>query len=261
MRQVLVAAAATAATVSAAMLLCDFGAADAFMLAAAPLSSSPPTAAPLSRSDIANARASQQFAASGVFSARLAGVMAAVAAAAIVNRLSARVQMRRHRRNSWTEVQQKDWMWTRLHPPKTISKQDLKMQETKAQLLQRDDVWATEWCVFVDPRTEEFQFSEEKTRAIMEDPEYESPELERQKLGLPNAPFTLMDMAMQKMRGGGASSSAGGGSSSLPKRLDKKPTSQKELDTRNLELEFVNFKGYDITKAQRAKLEARGRKK
>eukprot|EP00929_Paragymnodinium_shiwhaense_P021128 TRINITY_DN1385_c0_g3_i1.p1 TRINITY_DN1385_c0_g3~~TRINITY_DN1385_c0_g3_i1.p1 ORF type:complete len:264 (-),score=89.76 TRINITY_DN1385_c0_g3_i1:186-977(-) len=263
MRQLVVAIAAAAAMASAALLLVGGSSGSAF-LAASPEQSGAHGAlmprggvAQLKSTGMAGFGATQRGAHfSGAF-----GIFAVVAAAVVTARVAARTQLRAHVRKSWQVKQRSNWLWNKLHPPKTLKQKDLKLQETKAKLILRDDLWATEYCVFVDPRDEQFQYSEEKARAILENPDYESPELERQKLGLPPPPFTLLDNALKRMRGGGGGMGGGGDEANMPKRVEKKPTSQKELDTRNLELEFINFKGYDITKAQRARLEARSKKK
>eukprot|EP00929_Paragymnodinium_shiwhaense_P021126 TRINITY_DN1385_c0_g1_i1.p1 TRINITY_DN1385_c0_g1~~TRINITY_DN1385_c0_g1_i1.p1 ORF type:complete len:284 (-),score=91.80 TRINITY_DN1385_c0_g1_i1:215-994(-) len=259
MRQVVVAVAAAAAVVSVAYLF-DCSSSGAFLATPGQSGAHGALVARNGGASLSSGSA-PSFGATFQGGAGAACVVAAVAAVAAMARLSARTQLRAHVRKSWQVKQRSNWLWNKLHPPKTLKQKDLKLQETKARLILRDDVWATEYCVFIDPRDEQFQYSEEKARAIIENPDYENPELERQKLGLPPPPFTLMDNALKKMRGGGGGGSMDGGDGNMPKRVDKKPTSQKELDTRNLELEFINFKGYDITKAQRARLEARTKKK
>merc|ERR1712187_942414 len=71
----------------------------------------------------------------------------------------------------------------------------------KIAIIRRDDVWATEFPIYVDPRDERYQQSVEETQRQFSQPGFKSQDKIREELGIPLPPFRMCEMALAKMRG------------------------------------------------------------
>jgi len=154
----------------------------------------------------------------------------------------------------------------RRHPPPLLTLKELRKRLLRVQLLRRKDIAATEEAWNYDPRTEDFQMSVADVKRMMETPGYISIEQEREGLGAPMPPFTLMDDAMQVIRG----ERMGGIKREQPgKKDDKSDADSKKgkmkakgpsegIDLSNIDMDFVNFKGIQMTKKELARLQSSG---
>lgn len=183
----------------------------------------------------------------------MAGAAAALAALAAVGRA---VLTRREAkvRGTWKEKQRKNLEYKKRHPAPLLRSRILRKQIIRCKLMRRDDASFIEWAGFLDPREKQYQMSVEKTRAYLENPETVTMEQTRAKYGIPMPPFTLMDDAMKEMRGGAGANQPRDLSSYLPNRGKEKPKGQ--IDLSSVELDFVRFKGIELSKKQLAKLQA-----
>merc|ERR1712187_56271 len=68
-------------------------------------------------------------------------------------------------------------------------------------LIRREDVWATEFPIYVDPRDERYQQSVEDTQRQLSQPGFKSQDKIREELGIPLPPFRMCELALAQMRG------------------------------------------------------------
>jgi len=154
----------------------------------------------------------------------------------------------------------------RRHPPPLLTLKELRKRLLRVQLMRRKDIEACEDAWNYDPRTEDFQMSVADVKKMMETPGYISIEQEREGLGAPMPPFTLMDDAMQVIRGermGGIKREQPGKKDGKPSEAGsgtgKKPSKGRDaVDLSNIDMDFVNFKGIQMTKKELARMQSSG---
>jgi len=190
---------------------------------------------------------------------RIAGAAAALAALVALSRVGG-AQTRRFAkvRGTWKEKQRRNAEYLSRHPPPLMKKRALTYKIMYARLIRREDEEFCEWASWIDPREPEYQWSVEKVRTMNENPENVTMERQRALIGIPMPPIRLTETALKQMRGG-----AGGAPSSkrnedvggnLPERGEDAPKGNVDLST--VELDFIKFKGFEVSKKVLARLEA-----
>jgi len=191
----------------------------------------------------------------GVGAGRLAGAAAALAALALG---AAHTKLYAKVRGTWKEKQRRNAEYLSRHPPPLMKKRALTFKIMYARLNRREDEEFCEWASWIDPREPEYQWSVEKVRTMMENPENVPMERTRAAIGIPMPPIRLTETALKQMRGG-----SGGGTQAkrnedvggnLPGRGDEAPKGN--VDLSSVELDFIKFKGFEVSKKVLARLEA-----
>lgn len=190
---------------------------------------------------------------------RIAGAAAALAALVVVARVGdAKTKRFAKVRGTWKEKQRRNAEYLSRHPPPLMKKRALTFKIMYARLIRREDEEFCEWASWIDPREPEYQWSVEKVRTMNENPENVTMERQRALIGIPMPPIRLTETALKQMRGG-----AGGAPSSkrnedvggnLPERGEDAPKGNVDLST--VELDFIKFKGFEVSKKVLARLEA-----
>jgi len=218
------------------------------------LSEASPAAVPASSRDVGIGSTQGGL---GIFMASLAMVASGVALGPVGYR-----KINTKRAKNWRNADR-----VRRHPPPLLTLKELRKRLLRVQLLRRKDISATEEAWNYDPRTEDFQMSVADVKRMMETPGYISIEQEREGLGAPMPPFTLMDDAMQIIRGermGGikreqpGKKDEGDSSKAKGKGTGKTPPGKDGIDLSNIDMDFVNFKGIQMTKKELARLQSSG---
>lgn len=120
--------------------------------------------------------------------------------------------------------------------------------------MRRDDVWATEFWIRVDPRDERYQWPVEEVKRIMELPKYQPIERVREAMGVPMPPISLMKSALEKMRNERAQASGrvAAKSTSTDDTQAGAKKEKKTIDLSSIDSEFLAYKGIQLTKKQKA---------
>lgn len=216
----------------------------------------PPVAAPAS--SLSTGIGSTQGAL-GIFMASLAEVASGVALGPVSYR----------RGNTKKAMRWRNADRLRRFPPPMLTLKELRKRTTKVQMLRRQDISACENAWNYDPRDDKHQMSVMDVKRMMETPGYISVEMEREALGAPMPPFTLMDNAMTVIRSermGGVKrdqpgAGAGGGTDGDKPAGGKGKTTRKKqtgVDLSTIDMDFVNFKGIQMTKKELARLQSQG---
>lgn len=146
----------------------------------------------------------------------------------------------------------------RRFPPPLLSLKEKRKRLDKVMKLRRQDMMACEAAWNYDPRDEKWQLGVVDVKRIVETPGYVSVSAEREALGVPMPPFTLMDNAMAIIRGermGGVKSAKGQEEGSETTTAKRAPRG-KSVDLSQINLDFVGFKGIQMTKKNMARLQA-----
>jgi len=169
--------------------------------------------------------------------------------------LASIVACRAKRQLSWYKKQRQNAEYQKRNPPPLLTKRELRKRVTKVKLMRRQDLWTTEFWLYIDPRDEKYQFSVQETKRWMESPDYVDEARLRDSLGIPQSPISYTALAMQKIRGERLAASGRGAPAETSEQTKKQE--KKGIDLSNIDTEFLNFKGIQLTKKQKAQAAAR----
>lgn len=173
-----------------------------------------------------------------------------------------------HRRDSWVEKQKSNAEYLKRNPPPALTPRELRKRTTKILLFRRQDEEMCERHIFIDPRTDKYQWSVDRYRiwldqqATMVDDIKKKKLTSREDVGMPPPAICLYEKAMRELRS----------SSGMTKKEEAKPAEEetdkkkkkekaKPVDLTNIDSEFMAYKGLTMTKKQKAALAARAQKK
>lgn len=206
----------------------------------------------------------------------------AAAAAAIAVRLASRTVCRARRQRTWNRKQVINAAYAARCPRPALKSKELKQRLEKIAIIRRDDVWATEFPIYVDPRDERYQQSVEETQRQFSQPGFKSQDKIREELGIPLPPFRMCEMALAKMRGQAPTvtvekppeeEAEEGEEEAVVKgkklpawiqaRMERKKQLKEEeaqkigVDLSNIDDEFMNLKGIKLSRKAEAARQAR----
>lgn len=169
--------------------------------------------------------------------------------------------MQAKRKRTWEQKQKRNELFLQRHPPPLLTKRELRKRTTKVNLMVREDVWATEFPIYIDPRDEKYQWSLMETKGMMERPDYEDVAQIRAKMGIAMPPYTMTDVGATKLRESmSARTSAGKDAQGAEtEEVDKKGKKKdnKGVDLGDIDSKFMQFKGIKLTKKQQAQFSRR----
>jgi len=158
----------------------------------------------------------------------------------------------------------------RRHPSPLLTEKELRKRTFKVQLLRRKDIAACEDAWNYDPREAKYQMDVQEVKRIVETPGYVSVEQEREALGAPMPPFSLMDDALSLIRQERLTGSrrekqpkqegeGGDDAKARPAQKGKKGVrTTGGVDLSTMDMDFVDFKGIQMTKKELARLQGAG---
>merc|ERR1719188_2501384 len=97
--------------------------------------------------------------------------------------------------------QQQTKLFNERNPPPLLKKKELTKRVVKVLLERREDVWATEFPIYVDPRDDRYQAPLDRIRQSLNTPGLLSMETIRDSLGIPMPPIRMVEKALAEMRG------------------------------------------------------------
>jgi len=172
-------------------------------------------------------------------------------------RLATSVIMHAKKHDTWKAKQWRNADYLRRNPPPLLTKRELRKRVTKVKLMRREDEWACEFPLYIDPRDKKYQWSVEKVKQMQNIPEFKSMERIREEAGCAMPPFRMCDAALQEMRVRG--SKAGTAEEEKPVSAARgKRQQSRGIDLSNINMEFARFKGLKLTKKQEMRLQQGG---
>lgn len=157
-----------------------------------------------------------------------------------------------YKKKKWTVLKRRQF------PEPALKNSDIKKRSRYAQLFRRNDIQLCETFWLVDPRDDRYQKSLEETRGYMDREANGKTDLAKRKyvtrdqLGLPAPPISVYQKSMAILKGMVASNKVDTGTPVEEKQVGKKKV---ELlpDFANIELDYLAFKGMQLTRKQAAK--------
>jgi len=180
----------------------------------------------------------------------LASVVAGVPAFDGEARATSPVALRGKRMKTWDVKQLKNHFYALRNPKPVLPKRELRKRVTKVKLMRREDEWVTEVFMHYDPRDKEWQMPIKDVKRMMETPDFQLEDRVRESLGVPLAPIRLYQNALEEMRGERRQASA---RTADQKTDQEKKKMDKGIDLSNIDEEFLNFKGIELSKKDKAK--------
>lgn len=197
-------------------------------------------------------------------SVAFAALMAAATvgfAAAVAARTTSIVAMFARSPNTKHAAKWKRFDKMRRRPEPSLHPLELAARVKNVMSCKRKDTFEVEMAAYLDPRDEIMQRSVRDVKLMMETPGFTMPDQQREQQSVPPAPFSEYDSALMVIRG-----QMGRPGQKAPEQQQDQDDGKKKkrkggkkktstVDLTDIDTTFVDFRGIQMTKKERARLE------